>query len=405
MIVDVEIRTIAPEEFGAHVRAITAAFGGYPRGEDIERERIVAEIDRSLAAFDGGEIVGGASAASFTVTVPGGSVPAAGVTSVGVKPTHRRRGINSALMRRQLDDIHASGEPIAMLYASEGGIYGRFGYGLGSFRYRMKAAPKGTKYVRGYQATGRVRLSERDPGLASFLPLYDASRRERPGGIELDARWFGYRFSESHWGGDRRWFYAGHDGPDGLDAYAVYRVEHKDEGPVGMEVIVEDVQATSPQGYADIWRYLFDMDLVGAVVAGNRPVDEPLLHLLREPELLELRVADGVWVRLVDLPSALSARAYAAEGWVTFEVRDLFCPWNEGRYRLEAGPGPATCAPTEDEPDLVMTVNELGAAYLGGVSFRQLHRAGRVVEERAGALARADAMFGWDPAPWCSFIF
>ncbi len=402
---DVEIRTITPEEFEAHVRAITAAFGGYPRGEDVERERIVAEIDRSLAAFDGAEIVGGASACSFTVTVPGGLVRAAGVTSVGVKPTHRRRGINTALMRRQLDDIHASGEPIAMLYASEGGIYGRFGYGLGSLRYRMKAAPKRTKYVRGYQATGRVRLFERDAGLESFLPLYDAARRERSGGIELDPTWFGYRFAESHWGGDRRWFYAAHEGVDGLDAYAVYRIQHNEEGPHDMVLLVEDVQATSPQGYADIWRYLFDMDLVGRVSAWNRPVDEPLLHLVREPDMLELRVRDALWVRLVDVPIALSARRYAAEGRVTFEVRDPFCPWNEGRYVLEAGPEAATCAPTDEELDLVMTVNELGAAYLGGVSFRQLHRAGRVVEERAGALARADAMFGWDPAPWCSFIF
>jgi predicted acetyltransferase len=403
--VDIAIRTISPEEFEAHVQVITAAFGGTARSEDIERERIVAEVDRSLAAFDGAEIVGGASAASFTLTVPGGFVRAAGVTGVGVKPTHRRQGINTALMRRQLDDIHAIGEQVAILYASEGGIYGRYGYGAGSFRYRMETEPAQTAYVRGYRAQGRTRLLPREDALSSFLPLYDAVRRERPGGIELDATWFGYRFSESHWAGDRRWFYAAHEGVDGLDAYAVYRIQHGDHGPQGMQLQVEEVQATSPQGYGDIWRFLFDMDLVGRVTAWSRPVDEPLLHLVREFDALNLTLRDGLWVRLVDVPAALAARRYTAQGRVTFEVRDLFCPWNEGRYVLEVGPDGASCERTDAEPELVMSVNELGAAYLGGVSFRQLHRAGRVVEERPPALALADAMFGWDPAPWCSFVF
>ncbi len=402
---DVEIRTIAPEEFEAHIQTITAGFGGQPRREDVERERLVAEIGRTLAALDGTEMVGGAAALTFTLTVPGGFVRAAGVTSVAVKPTHRRQGINTALMRRQLDDVHALGEPVAILYASEGAIYGRYGYGAASLRYRMEALASRTAYVRGYRPQGRTRLLPREEALVSFLPVYDAVRRERPGGIELDATWFGYRYSESHWAGDRRWFYAAHEGVEGLDAFAVYRVEHGDHGPVGMELQVEDVQATSPQGYADIWRFLFDVDLVGRVTAWNRPLDDPLIHLVREPDDLDLMLRDGLWVRLVDVPAALAARSYSAEGRVTFEVRDPFCPWNEGRHALEAGPLGSRCMPAGDEPDLTLTVNELGAAYLGGVSFRQLHRAGRVVEERPGALARADAMFRWDPAPWCSFIF
>ena len=402
---DVEIRTIAPQEFEAYIHALEAGFGDHARPEDIERERTVAEIDRCLAAFDGPEIVGGASAASFTLTVPGGFIRAAGVTSVAVKPTHRRQGINSALMRRQLDDVRGNGEPVAILYASEGGIYGRFGYGLASFRCAMDAERTRTAFVRGYRPAGRTRLLDREDALTAMQPLYDRLRKERPGGIELGPTWFAYRFAETHWGEDRKWFYAVHEGADGLDGYAVYRVEHDKYGDHRNGLAVEEVQASSPQAYADMWRYLFDVDLIERIAAWNRPIDEPLLHLLQEADALQLRIKDGLWVRLVDVPKALSERRYAAQGRVTFEVQDLFCPWNEGRYVAEGGPDGASCVATDAEPDLVMSVNELGAAYLGGMSFRQLHRAGRVQEEQPGALARADAMFAWDPVPWCSFVF
>jgi predicted acetyltransferase len=403
--VDVEIRTIAPQEFEAYIHALGAAFGGHERPEDIELERTVSEIDRCLAAFDGPEIVGGASAASFTLTVPGGFVRAGGVTGVGVKPTHRRQGINSALMRRQLDDVHALGEPVAILYASEGGIYGRFGYGLGSFHCSMDVERGRTAFIRGYRPAGRIRLLDREDALAAMRPLYDRLRKERPGEIELGPTWFDYRFAETHWGEDRKWFYGVHEGTDGLDGYAVYRIEHGKHGDHRHELAVEEVRASSPQAFADTWRYLFDVDLIERITAWNRPIDEPLLHVLQEPERLQLRIKDALWVRLVDVPKALSERTYTVDGRVTFEVRDLFCPWNEGRYTVEGSPNGASCVATDAEPDLVMSVNELGAAYLGGVGFRQLHRAGRVGEEQPGALARADAMFAWDPAPWCSFVF
>ena len=402
---DVEIRTIAPEEFATYVGALTVGFGGHARPEDVEHERTVAEIDRCLVALDGREIVGGASAASFTLTVPGGSIRAAGITGVAVKPTHRRQGINSALMRRQLDDVRANGEPLAILYASEGGIYGRFGYGLGSLHCSMDIERDRTAFLRGYQTTGRTRLLDREDALAAMLPLYDRVRRDRPGGIELDRRWFAYRFSETHWGEDRKWFYAIHEGAEGLDAYAVYRIEHGKYGDHRNGLIVEEVQASSPQAHAEMWRYLFDVDLIERITAWNRPIDDQLLHVVEEPSRLRLRIKDALWVRPVDVAKSLESRRYAAEGRLTIEVRDLFCPWNEGRHQLDGGPDGASCVATDAEPDLVMSVNELGAAYLGGVSFRQLHRAGRVREEQPGALARADALFGWDPAPWCSFVF
>lgn len=340
------------------------------------------------------------------MTVPGNTVPAAGVPVVGVKPSHRRRGINSALMRRQLDDVHAGREPVAVLHASEGGIYGRFGYGMASFTCAMDVERTRTAYVRGYEPSGRVRLLERDEALKAFLPLYDRVRRERAGMMELDASWFEYRFAERHFGEDRKWFYAAHEGAEGIDAYAVYLAKHDWKGSFPRnELEVEDLQALAPQAYADMWRYCFDVDLIDRVTAWHRPVDEPLLHLLQEPRRLQFRLKDGLWVRLVDVAEALEARRYAAEDRVVLEVRDRFCPWNEGRYALDAGPEGATCVRTDEGPDLILSATDLGAAYLAGTSFRRLYRACRVVEERPGALARADAMFAWDPAPWCSFMF
>jgi predicted acetyltransferase len=169
---------------------------------------------------------------------------------------------------------------------------------------------------------------------------------------------------------------------------------------------VRDLQAATPQAYADLWRYVLDVDLIERVDAWNRPTDESLLHLLQEPRRLGATLVDNLWVRLVDLAGALGARRYAADGRLVLEVADAFGPWNEGRYALEASAGEATVTAGTDAPaDIACTVNEVAATYLGGITFRQLHRAGRIQERTDGALLRADAMFGWDPAPWSPYDY
>jgi predicted acetyltransferase len=223
--------------------------------------------------------------------------------------------------------------------------------------------------------------------------------------LALDDRWMAYRFGETHHGEERKLFFAAHRSGRGIDGYAVYQVKHDWHIERRNELAVEDVQALTAQAYAELWRYLFDVDLMDRITAWNRPSDEPLLHRLQEPDRLRLRLGDGLWVRLVDLPAALRARRYAVPGSIAFRVEDGFCPWNEGTYRLEGGPDGAECRPTGAEPELALSAAELGACYLGGMGFRALARAGRVRELRPGALERADAMFAWDPAPWCSFMF
>ncbi|HEV8565447.1 MAG TPA: GNAT family N-acetyltransferase [Actinomycetota bacterium] len=405
---DIEIRSITPEEFEPYYRALEDAFSGVMRPDEVENERTLTEFDRCLVAIEDGQFVGGASAASMRLGVPGGiDVPVAGITGVGVKPTHRRRGISTALMRRQLDDVRGRGEALAALYASEAGIYGRFGFGLATFTGSIEIEVGRSAFVRGYRPSGRVRLLAREDALPLFRIVYDRARPLRPGAPDLDDRWFQWLFFVGKRDEDQPPFWAVHESDEGEpDACVVYKVKHEWPGSVPkLELSVEFLIAATPQAHADIWRYVFDIDLVHHVKGWNRPVDEPLLHLLREPRRLGLTVEDGMWIRLVDVPAALGARGYAGDGRAVFEVRDPFCPWNEDRHELVVEAGRAACGPTDDAPDIACSVNDLGAVYLGGSTFGQLARAGLVTEARPGGLMNVDGLFGCGVSPWSPVHF
>ena len=404
---DVRIEAIGEDRFEAWVQATEASFGGAADADDVARERSVAELDRTFAVLDGDEIVGTAASFSLRMRVPGGAeVPTAGVTMVGVKPTHRRRGLNTAMMRRLLDQAHERGEPLAGLFASEGGIYGRFGFGVATFNCSIDLETDRSGFVRGYRPSGRVRLLAMDEAIPALADVYRRAAASRPGTIAMDETRIRYSLHDHGATKELPFFFALHEGDDGVDATAIYKVKHEWPGSVPMsEMVVEEVQALTPQAYADIWRFLLDVDLVHRVTAWAVSPDEPLLHLLAEPRRLRLTLKDGLWLRPVDLPAALEARRYAAEGRIVLEVRDPFCPWNEGRFSLEAGPEGAMCAPTMEPADLSCSVNALGSVYLGGVTFRQLWRAGQVTDAWPGALERADVLFASDPAPWCPFVF
>jgi predicted acetyltransferase len=403
---DLEIRTIAEGEFATYARAVALAFSDVITDEDLERERVLIEFDRSFAAFDGPDIVGTAAVFTMPMTVPGGEIDVGYVTAVGVRATHRRRGINTRLMRTLLDDAHDRGELVDVLYASEGGIYGRFGYGLATFGYSIELERAHSAFVRGYAPSGEVRLAEREPALKEILAVQDVSSRSRPGMIQLDERRLNYALHEHGDDAKLSQMFVLHEGAEGADGFAVYHVKHEWPGGVPKSILsVLDLQATSAGAYADLWRYMFEVDLVERIRAWGRPVDESLIHLLREPRRLGATLHDNLWLRPIDVAGALGARRYTSDGRVVFEVTDGFCTWNEGRYVIESIGGQANVIAGGAEPDLTCSVNEIGAAYLGGTSFRQLHRAGRVDEHTQGALARADAMFGWDPAPWCPYVF
>jgi len=405
---DQRVRRITADELEPFLLASELASSDVPDRDEIERERSISEPDRNFAAFDGADIVGTAGAFTMPITVPGGELVVGYPTLVGVLPTHRRRGIAAELMRALLDDARERGELLSVLYASEGGIYGRFGYGLGTIGLTLRIETARSPFVRGYASSGQIRLVERERATKEILAVHEVTRLEVPGMVHLDERRLAYVVGHEHGAGkERPTFFALREGPSGVDGYVIYKVAHDwPEHTPNTALHVRDLVGANPGAYADLWRFVLDVDLVTYVEASNRPSDEPLLYLLREPRRLRARMSDNLWVRLVDVPGALAARRYAAPGRVVLEVADRFCTWNGGRYVLEAADdGGAVVKPTSEAAEIACTASDLGATYLGGTTFRQLRRAGRVDERAEGALARADAMFGWDPAPWCPYDF
>ncbi|MGW7008782.1 GNAT family N-acetyltransferase [Streptomyces sp. NPDC054933] len=402
----VELRVLEPEQWDGWYGQLELAFGGVAEApEERALWRDVTECERSIGAWDDGEVVGTAGAFSFRLSVPGGAlVPAAGVTMVSVRSTHRRRGVLTAMMRRQLDDIRALGEPLAVLTASEPPIYGRFGYGLGTAQLRMEidtarvrlAAPEGASGV-------RLRLVPPRAGGEACEAVYARRVTGRPGMLARRPGWERLPLldppSERNGAGELQCVLAERDGE--VIGYARYAVkpEWDGAGPKG-SVLLQDVEALDPASYAVLWRYLFDIDLTSTLITFNRPADDPLLHLVSDIRRCKLSPRDGMFVRLVEVGAALATRTYAAPVDVVLDVKDAFCPWNEGRWRLSGDPKGACCERTTDPADLALSVRELGSAYLGGFSLAALAAAGRVRELRPGSVAEASSAFRHGIAPW-----
>ena len=371
--------------------------------------RPVLEWDRSLGAFDGDQMVGKTQAISFSMSVPGGALPTAGVTAVSVAPTHRRRGILTELMNRQLVDIHERGEPLAALWASESLIYGRFGYGMAASSDRITIDRRQTAFLPAVpEGPGEVRFVEPDAALERWPALYDRLRESRPGMMNrIPGHWSAFtvpRENKPEGGFTRRQFveYAGPDGPEG---YAIYTV--KSDWPEGIPrgtLRVPELVATNAEAEAALWRYLFGIDLVETIRIGNLPPDSPLLWMLADPRHLRRIPRDTLWLRILDVPAALQGRAYPADGRLVLDVTDAFGPWAAGRVELTVENGKASCLPTDASPDVTLGADALGAVYLGDVSPSVLARAGRV-EGSPDALHLADALFRWHTAPWCADEF
>jgi predicted acetyltransferase len=385
------------------------AFSERARDEDVANWTVTFEADRAIAAYDGDRIVGTAGILSFELTIPGGVTPAAGVTIVGVHPTHRRQGILRRMMRLQLDAIHERGEPLAILWASEGSIYQRFGYGLGSLRMGIDLERSRSAFRQPHIPAGAVRFVEVDEAKRVFPPIHDAVRPARPGFFaRTPAYWDAEVFPDpEHWRrGAGAAFHAVHEVAGEPDGYVRYRVRDKwdNVGP-NSAVIVVELMATNPAAHLDLWRFLLDIDLMARTEAWNLAVDDPILLNIAEPRRLRADIGDALWTRIVDVAPALAARRYATDGRLVIEVADEFCEWNDGIWELAVEGGVPVVQRTTAAADLACDVTDIGAAYLGGFGFRQLADAGRIRELQPGAIARADALFRTERAPWCPRVF
>ncbi len=246
------------------------------------------------------------------------------------------------------------------------------------------------------------------PDAAELSPAYDHARVRRSGWYARSQDWWNYRLQdpEHRRRGASELFAVVSRSSYGVDGYALYSTTSDWAGGAHQgKVRVRELVGTSPDVTARLWRYLIDLDLMGTVEC-HLALDDPLLHLLGNPRTANARLADYLWVRLVDVPAALAARSYATPVDLVLEVTDDFCPWNAGRFRLSGGPTGATCTPTDDAADLQVTAGDLGAVYLGGTSLQSRALAGHVVELTEGSLAHASVAFTWSgPAPYCPLVF
>lgn len=400
-----EIRPCEPDEVLAGLSPIFHYFGRAPTEETAGSIGRLLPADRLHAAWEDGVAVGGAGAFPFELTVPGGRVGAAGVTVVGVLPTHRRRGVLRSMMRAQLDDIRERGEPVAFLWASEEAIYERFGYGLASLQGEIDLLRNHAAFAAPLERRGRIRLVDKEEAAKALPPIYERVAAETPGMFGRSADWWEIQLiSDPEWRrrgrGEMQRAVLELDGePAG---YALYRMNPAFEYGSSSGVLeVIEALGTLPHAVAEIWRFLLDVDWMERVKSALLPIDHPLFLLLAEPRRMRFTVSDAPWVRLVDVEAALAARSYRGAEAVVLDVRDEFCPWNAGRWRVSADGVAKVDAPAA----LALDVSAVGSVYLGGFTFAELSRAGKLEELVDGAAARADELFRRDRAPWCPEIF
>jgi len=404
----VEIRVCPPGRFRELLKLASVAFSEDVPDDLVERVERVSDKERFVTALDGERMVATAGVFSTRLSVPGGELPAGGVTWVTVLPTHRRRGLMRGMMRLMIDDCRNRGDPIAILWASEGAIYQRFGFGLATLSVNLEAETRSVGFARAWEPEGACRLIPAGEGLDLVAPVYEAARRQRAGFLARTPDWWvGIlpRPEKDSTGGEVKRLVV-YETADGPEAYAVYKTksEWNVRGPAGLLSVDEAFGATA-RGTREIWRFLLNVDLVRTLKTWRLPADHAIFHLAAEPRRLGATVGDGLWLRIVDVTAALEGRTFgvdgAAGGRLTLDLRDDYCPWNAGCWTLDVEHGRAAVTRSDGPADIALDASDLGALFLGGVGAAALGLAGRVVELRAGGFALADRLFQTGAQPWC----
>jgi len=418
MAVSYPIRPISEEELPAFFAVLEHAFNStYPAELEMRHDRELLEPDRTLAAFDGTQIVGTAAAFTLQITVPGAAAATAGVAAVSVLPSHRRRGILTSLMHRQLADIRGRGEAIAALYPSEAAIYGRYGYAQAvaelDFTVRRgegRMTTAGAAGEPGRPGAPRLRITDPRHAVADLARVYTSVQPVRPGMLGRDSRWWDHAIWDPEHrrsgGGPLRCMVAEDDtGPRGYVLYSALP-GNREHGLPGGVLQTRELVAADPVAAAAMWADLLNRDLVAEVRARRHPADDPLPYLIADSGRTRPVMAGGLWVRLVSVPRALTQRRYACALDLVIDVADEQFADNAGRWRVRAPAlGTGTCQRTSAPADVALPVTTLSAAYLGGSGLGGPAAAGLVNELRPGALAELSAALSWEPAAWCPTKF
>jgi predicted acetyltransferase len=364
----------------------------------------IYEPSRTFGAFAGDALVGATMSFPSSLALPGGSgPPMAAVTGVGVRADYRRRGILTELMRVQLMAAASTGEMFATLHASEGAIYGRFGYGVSTIARTIKVNVRRARLRPDLPRGGEVRLLDADEALSLLPKVYDRICGHRPGMIGRSPGWWSMAY-ERRLRTDDIALIAAHTGPDGVDGFATYTPQPDYRGPAASDeatLQLLDLQAGTAAAANDLWRFLLGIDLVDKVVGYLRPMDEPVEAMLVDRYVVGSDLDDELWVRIIDVPAALAARPYGDAEPVVLEVRDSLLPNNSGRYRV----GPQGTEQTDSPADLLMDPDTLAMIYLGSTRPSVLAGIGRLEASDPAALVRADRLFATDLPAWCGTMF
>lgn len=387
-----EIRVLTDEaQFRAHSTVFRRAMHwGPPTDEQWPVVLPSYEPGRVLAAFDGDEMIGTTQSFASSLVVPGGAVvPHAAISRVGVRADYTRRGVLTALMREQLSKLP---DPVATLRASEGRIYGRFGYGLAG-RWRTVEIDAKRAVIAG-EMSGRVRMLDQDSADKLLPELHESIGLARPGQIGRWAGWWARardRKTEAE-----NSVTVVHSGPGGDDGFMTYKVTTDNEFKHHTEIV--DFVCANDDAWRDLWIYVSRLDLVDDI-AVDVALDDPVTWLFEDPRVVRTKdVYDEIWLRLVDVPRMLAARTYGPAEPVVIEVQDTLLPANDGRYRVS----PDGVERVEEQPDITIPVDLLGAVYFGDTTFSQLVATKRIEGTR---LADADALFAVPRKPFCGTFF
>jgi predicted acetyltransferase len=408
---DIVISAATADDWDELYECLGTAFNEKGEREVAEAERLTFEPERFLLVRREGRIVGTSGILTRRLAVPGAVVPTAHVTAVSVAATARRQGILTRMMRRQFDDIRAAGEPIAALWATEGRIYQRFGYGLASQLLRCTADTREVTVTAPVAGKGRLREGTVEQYRETMTALHAEVYPQRPGWSERKPRHVDYRLVDAPAlrRGASPLRVVVHDGDQGVDGYALWRAtdDWNASGPNG-DVRIIELCSKSQEAYAALFRFLFTVDLT-RTTSFMGSLDEPIVLMVNEPRRLDATVTDALWLRIVDPAAALAARRYATDIDIVLDVCDDVIPANSGRFRLTGSADAARCEAlnesTVDDAELSCDIRALGAAYLGGTSLHSLARAGKITELRPGALRRASIAFGWHRMPSALEVF
>lgn len=406
----IEIRRVPIDELGPWVEALSTTFL-----DRIDTAKFVAAVapiwdfERVWGAFDG-QFVGTLRTWATELTVPGGAtLPTSAVAAVTVLRTHRRRGVLRSMVAAEHEAARSRGEVLAALYASETGIYGRFGYGPAVRSCIWTLDTRSTSMLRG--TPDPVDFAPIEQASADLCrEVYERFRRSRTGELGRRDVTFaaGLGLIDPAWGPPWKGWLAVHREASGRpDGYVRYSAEEKWEDRQPRSVVeVQDLVALDDAAYDDLWRFLADMDWVGKVRTERRSPDERLPWLLsNQRAAVQSEAGDSLWVALLDIPAALAARTYERPGDMVLEVVGAEPDGGRARFRLEAGPDGSACRRTDGDPDLTLHADALGAAYLGGTPLRHAVARHGHEEHRPGALAAADALFRTLEPPTCMTFF